>query len=174
MITTSLSIVGVGLVGSNLAISLANKNLIKEIHLYDYSLTNKENYFPFVDVPKGIKKVDIVAYNILKVDNKFKVFCHYDIIKNRINDNLVIDCRDHKKPNIYADLRISSDSHSLILDSRKNNVNEHSHPFYYSKTDCFKWIQCQMPYIISYLEEKKYQDNVRILHDFKDNIVLKI
>ena len=174
MISSSVSIIGTGLFGSNLAISIAENNLTERIYLYDCSLTSNESYFPFENVLSGIKKPDIVAYNILKKNPSIKVFCCYDIVLARIIDELVIDCRDHKKPNIYADLRISSDSHSLILDSRKNNVNEHSHPFYYSKLDCSKWIKVQIPYVLNYLKDKKYCKDTRILHDFKDNIIMEI
>jgi hypothetical protein len=173
MINSSISIIGIGLIGSNLAIGIAKDKLTSKISLYDYSVTSNENYFPFKNSGYGIRKIDIVTYNIFKVNKNIEVKCYYDMVMSSVKDELVIDCRDYKKPNIYADVRISSDSHSLILDARRN-IDEVSHPFYYSKADCSKWINIQVPYIILYLKRKEYFNNYRLLIDFKDNISVKI
>jgi hypothetical protein len=176
MISSSISIVGCGLVGSNIAIAISENKLCETIRLYDYSTTVKnENYFPFKNVIPGIKKADIVALNILKLNENMKVFCNYNIVENKIDDELVIDCRDYKDPCIFSDITISCDSHSLILDSRKNRGNtDFSHPYYYSKLNCSFWIKIQVDFINKYLKEKRYLENKKILCDFKDNIIFEL
>lgn len=164
-------IIGCGSVGSLLTLKLIDY-IDKDksyIYLYDYDLVTKDE-FCFCRNDIGEYKIDILAEKLSFYD--VNVVKRYEEIKEFKKDRkgIVIDCRDNKinLNKIYSDLRVSMDYTFLIIDTRKNIVqNKAFYKYRYPKNKYIFDLGILM--IINFIKLNMYKkDNNLYIYDIQN------
>lgn len=123
-------IVGLGAMGTNLALTLCEKQNVSELEVYDFDVVSKKDLeiFPFYKGMEGMKKVSAFRLYISKNYPHIKLipnYCRFVADENPKIGWINIDCRDVKSLDADFDFRVSFDGGRLILDSRtKENIPE--------------------------------------------------
>ena len=152
-------IIGCGTVGSTLSFGLAKSKLVSDLKLYDFDTVSEfENSecYPFKSFESGLLKVRIVKFYCKYLNPSLKIVIYPEkITKPLSSTSFVIDCRDCKKQDIGANIRISLDGHMLYIDSMSYKESEFDYHRYISarNQDC---IERAIDIVIDYLVHDLY------------------
>lgn len=155
-------IVGCGTVGSSLAVELVKRNKADQITICDFDTIHKygDMIYPYSDSERGLLKVDALETILKLIDPHVEVIKIDSKIESPFECGFfVIDCRDSKRQNISATIRISLDGYMLYIDSTKNASDNYGR-YIFPKTK--ELIDKAILSIVDYLQTSSY-----IFNDFR-------
>jgi len=133
--------VGLGAIGTHIALCLCYTELCKELEVYDFDVVSKKDIdiYPFYKGMEGEKKVAAFRSYMLKSYPDVSLRSHpYRFPEKDIREDgwIVIDSRDTKTLKSDFDFRVSFDGGRLMLDARsKEDIpsNFYTHSSYLSE-----------------------------------------
>lgn len=158
-------IVGCGTLGSSLAIYLASKQIVSTLKIYDFDVVSSQtehSIYPFTKEESGLSKVQITKFICKKLYPNLVIHAHNKKIDKPFDTTeFVIDCRDCKRPNIDARIKLSLDGHLLYIDSCKKQIDgKNYYRYIYPRNPDF--IDEAIKIITNYLINDQY-----IYHDLR-------
>ena len=162
-------IVGCGTIGSSLALKLSKSFIVSNLDIYDFDTVSPESDdppYPFVDVDRGLLKVDVVKYCCNLENENLKITSYPEKITEKINSGrFVIDCRDNKYPDIGASIRISLDGYLLYIDTLSSLEEVDYYRYISPKNE--KYINDSIDFIIEFLKNDQYIHKRFLLYDLR-------